>query len=948
MIERWSRWVVGHRWWVIGLSVVLTVVALGGMRRLYFSNRLMEWLPKDDPLIARHLDVSEKFSVNNMVLILIKPRDGVFRADFLQKVKDLTERLKESEGVMMVTSMGNASDIRKIPGGIEVANLLDEIPETELAMQELRQKVLGKDIFRNRIVSGDGEWLALSAFIASDSDQIYVVKTAIIPETEKALGGEGECFFTGMPAETYFINQFVGRDLATLVPVALLLILVILFFTFRSWQGVVFPMLVVVMSTVWLFGLIGYLGSPLTIVSPVIPVVIFALGSAYGIHVLNRLTFQFREEGGRSKNENIVLGVRLIFVPLVLAGVTDMVGFLTFKSARLSVFADFGLFTAMGLLLAMIAALALVPALATFTDFNRLQRERNKHGLNKVLARLGKFAVQHRKLLLGLSLGTLLCFTLALTLLKLEVSFAKFYPSSSLPRRSMEAANAHFDGAYPLAISIETDRVRSSENLRVLRRLQNFMYSLPGTSQPFAITDFIQELNWQLNDRYAIPDRDAAVGNLWFFVEGRDELNQLLTADDRESVIFAKISNPYTDFNKKLYRQINDFLAHELRNGYVSYQRRALAPEQRQPLVAAQVSCLSQELAWLAQRYVPGRAERTAIEEVLRAEPWQALPFAAVREKAKAVLWEYIAVDDFEFELSLPQKKHFLDSLLAALEKGSAAEELRTLMAHWLPVGVYDAPIAADLAATLCYKVDEAGQQLQVDAMWRRLSPLFGSADPNFEKKARSILFDLTAEVVVLPSPTVSLPGAPGNKIPVTRIDQTGYPLMMSKMDQFLLASLLQSILLCYVLTLVLMTLMRRSLPLGLISTLPIIFTSIVMFGLLALIGIPLDYATMMIGGVSIGVGIDYAIHFIHGYISERDAGFPADEAIRRAFLDKGQAILTNALSVMAGFAVLLLSSLMPLRNFAWAMVCSMFLAALAALTLLPAAILVFNPKVKK
>ena len=157
--------------------------------------------------------------------------------------------------------------------------------------------------------------------------------------------------------------------------------------------------------------------------------------------------------------------------------------------------------------------------------------------------------------------------------------------------------------------------------------------------------------------------------------------------------------------------------------------------------------------------------------------------------------------------------------------------------------------------------------------MWKKLAPLFGSADPNFEKKARSILYDLTAGIVVLPSGTSRLPQ--GRRLAVRRIDQTGYPLMMSKMDHFLFTSLLQSILLlAYVLTLVLMTLMRRSLPLGLISTLPIIFTSVVMFGLLALIGVPLDYATMMIGGVSIGVGIDYAIHFIHGYIGELDAGY--------------------------------------------------------------------------
>jgi predicted RND superfamily exporter protein len=944
MIERWSRWVVRHRAWVFVLGIVLTAVSLWGMRSLYFSNRLMDWLPKDDPQIARHLDVSEKFSVNNMVLILIKPRDGVFRAGFLQKVKDLTERLKETPGIAMVTSMGNAADIRKIPGGIEVANLLDQIPDNPRAMDDLRNKVLGKDIFRNRVVSGDGKWLALSAYIASDSDQIKVVAEAVIPESRKAFAGEGECFFTGLPSDTYFINQFVGRDLATLVPIALLLILGILFFSFRSWQGIVFPMLVVVLTTVWLFGLMGFLGSPLTIVSPVVPVVIIALGSAYGIHVLNRLIIQVAE-GRHDKNESIILGTRIIFVPVVLAGITDIVGFLTFKSARLGLIAEFGLFTAIGLLMAMIVALALVPALATFTHFGRMQREREQHGLVKVLSGWGEYVIRHRRLLLCASLAATVGFSFALTFLKKEVSFAKFYPSSSLPRRSMEAANAHFDGAYPLAISLTTDRVRSPENLRVLRRLQNFMYSLPGTSQPFAVTDFIQEMNWQLNDRYAIPDRINGVGNLWFFVEGRDELNQLLTADDREAVIFAKMSNPFTAFNKGLYLKTKDFLDHELRNGYVSYERRALAPEQQKELYTAQAGCLSQELDWLAQRYIPGHAGRPAIEKaLLRDGSWQELPFVSIRRHARAVLEDYIAAPDFEFELSPIQKERFMASLMAALENGARMEKLQELMPGWLPAKIYDAQVAYNLAETILYKVDETSQRQRVDALWQKLRPLFATSDPNFEKKVQSILFDLVGGVIVLPGRSSSLPGM---KVPVQRFDQTGYPLMLSKMDHFLFTSLWQSILLAYLLTLVLMTLMRRSVSLGIISTLPVIFTSVVMFGVLALIGVPLDYATMLIGPVSIGVGIDYAIHFIHGYIGERDAGYPADDAIRRAFLDKGKAILTNALSVMAGFAVLLLSSLLPLRNFAWAMVCSMFLAALAALTLLPAALLYFNPKLK-
>jgi predicted RND superfamily exporter protein len=106
---------------------------------------------------------------------------------------------------------------------------------------------------------------------------------------------------------------------------------------------------------------------------------------------------------------------------------------------------------------------------------------------------------------------------------------------------------------------------------------------------------------------------------------------------------------------------------------------------------------------------------------------------------------------------------------------------------------------------------------------------------------------------------------------------------------------------------------------------------------------VPLDYATMMIGGVSIGVGIDYSIHFIHGVLEELKQGKELNIAVKETFIEKGKAILTNSIAVMLGFAVLIFSSMMPLRNFGETMVASMFLSALATLTLLPSAILIFK-----
>ena len=97
----------------------------------------------------------------------------------------------------------------------------------------------------------------------------------------------------------------------------------------------------------------------------------------------------------------------------------------------------------------------------------------------------------------------------------------------------------------------------------------------------------------------------------------------------------------------------------------------------------------------------------------------------------------------------------------------------------------------------------------------------------------------------------------------------------------------------------------------------------------------------MMIAGISIGVGIDYTIHFIQGVFIELKGGVSIKEAIEHTYVEKGKAILSNSIAVILGFAVLMFSQLRPLHHFGGTMMGSMFLAALASLTFLPALIII-------
>jgi hypothetical protein len=166
-------------------------------------------------------------------------------------------------------------------------------------------------------------------------------------------------------------------------------------------------------------------------------------------------------------------------------------------------------------------------------------------------------------------------------------------------------------------------------------------------------------------------------------------------------------------------------------------------------------------------------------------------------------------------------------------------------------------------------------------------------------------------------------------------------------MDESLLSSQMQSLLYAIGLVVVVISILLKSIKKGLIATVPILVTLVILFGFMGFTGIPLDIATVLVGSISIGIGIDYSIHMIVHVNHELRNSLPMGEAIAHSVRISGRSITLNVLSVTAGFLVLMLSNLMPLQRFGLLVAVTMIASGLAALTLLPV-LLVSTSRSKK
>jgi predicted RND superfamily exporter protein len=163
-------------------------------------------------------------------------------------------------------------------------------------------------------------------------------------------------------------------------------------------------------------------------------------------------------------------------------------------------------------------------------------------------------------------------------------------------------------------------------------------------------------------------------------------------------------------------------------------------------------------------------------------------------------------------------------------------------------------------------------------------------------------------------------------------------------LSSLIVSGQIYSLVLALFVVIVLAALMSRSLAAGFFTVIPVAVATVLNFGLMGWFGLKLDIATALLSSMGIGIGIDYAIHFVFRYRRDRRASMPPEQAMHETLSTSGVAIFYNAMVVMAGFLVLAASSFPPNRILGVLVAQNMFVCFLGTVTLLAAALHLIQP----
>ena len=135
-----------------------------------------------------------------------------------------------------------------------------------------------------------------------------------------------------------------------------------------------------------------------------------------------------------------------------------------------------------------------------------------------------------------------------------------------------------------------------------------------------------------------------------------------------------------------------------------------------------------------------------------------------------------------------------------------------------------------------------------------------------------------------------------------------------------------------------------RSISISLIAILPNMLAACVVLGGMGISGVPLDMMTITIAAITVGIGVDHAIHYITRFKREFAVDGDYIASMHRAHASIGRALFYTAITIIVGFSILALSNFIPSVYFGLLTGLAMLAALLGSMTLLPKLILIFKP----
>ncbi len=522
-------WILQYRWLVIGLTVVITALAISQARNLRIVIDPNTMLPQTHPYVATTNEVEKVFGSKYVIVIGITPKSGdIYQPDVLGRVQRITSALMQTPGVvkenLLSLSARRAKDIMGTPDGMQVSPLMREVPQTPQQYAQLKAALHRNPAYMNSIVSQDEKTAAiLVEFRDTPNAGFRKMMDAVNRVVDKERGEAVEFSISGMPSYLSRVESYSER-MGFLLPIAILLVGLILFEAFRTFQGMFLPLVTAILAVAWGIGTMGAVGIPMDAFNATTPILILAVSAGHAVQLLKRYYeeyYRILDRGTTPAEANrlaVIESIARSGPVMIVAGIVAALGFFSLVVFEITTVRTFGIFTGIGIVAALILEMTFIPALRSLLrppGAKDRKVEQRVRVWDRIESGIASIVSNHRRrVFVGAAAFAL--FGLAGMSMVVTNNSTKTYFTQDLPFQAEDRfLNSHLGGTNTLALLIEgkdQDAIKDPRVLQAMDDIQRFLEQQTYEGRQVAgktvsMVDFIRRMNQSMHGDDPAYDR---------------------------------------------------------------------------------------------------------------------------------------------------------------------------------------------------------------------------------------------------------------------------------------------------------------------------------------------------------------------------------------------------------------------------------------------------------
>lgn len=464
--------------------------------KVKMSYEMARMLPSTDSTIITYEKFLKQFGQDGSVMFVGIQDENLFTLDHFGKWYDLTESVRNIEGVEEALSITRTFQLKRNDSikKFDFVPLVYQKPQTQAEVDSIKKQVDQLVFYEGLLFNSETN---VSMMMITLDKEVLNTKSRVglIHEIEDVLNNYSETndiqlYISGMPYIRTITSETLQNEVVLFVFLAIFVVGVILFIFFRSFKTVLFIVSIVLISVIFMFGTMQLLGFKITMLTAVLPPLLIVIGVENSIFLLNKYYNEYYLHKNKIKALSRV--IRRIGSANLLTNVTTAVGFAAFIITGNSVLVEFGILASINILAAYLFSLFLIPIIFSYLGEPKPKQYTHfeKGKINSLLSKITWIVYKRRNVIYILTAMFIVLGIIGVTRLHTTGKVVDDISKRSRLYTDLIFFEKHFKGIMPLEISIDTKKKNGILRLSTLKKIEQLQDSLavyPQFSSPLSI-----------------------------------------------------------------------------------------------------------------------------------------------------------------------------------------------------------------------------------------------------------------------------------------------------------------------------------------------------------------------------------------------------------------------------------------------------------------------------